>query len=92
MMFAVVPVLISFCIGMQTIRAGTQTIVAVLMLSEFLMVYYWRYPPGRYGSEFHAYYIAASTAIAAISAIAAGCIFWPRMRCLPLPGMLRREP
>lgn len=89
MMFAVVPVLISFCIGMQTIRAGTQTVVAVLMLSEFLMVYYWRYPPGRYGGEFHAYYIAASSAIAAI---AASCIFWPRMRWLPLPGMLRREP
>ncbi len=61
MVFSTIPILISFCIGMRTLRERTMTLLALWMLAEFFMVYFWRYPPGRLIGEFHAYYLAAVT-------------------------------
>lgn len=86
MMFAAVPVLISFCIGLRSVRSSTLTAVGLLMLGEYLMVYFWRYPPGRFVGEFHAYYIVVATVFLVAIAVS---IVWPRLRWLPLPGSLR---
>jgi hypothetical protein len=76
MMFAVVPVLISFCIGMRSLRGSTLTLVALTMLVEYLTIYYWRYPSGHYVGEFHAYYLVLATAGLLLVAMAAALPWW----------------
>lgn len=67
MLFAAIPVLISFCIGLRSLRPMTITLVALAMLAEYLMIYYWRYPPGRFVGEFHAHYlVVVAVAMAAL--------------------------
>lgn len=83
MMFATIPVLISFCIGFRSLRNHTMTALGLAMIVEYLMIYFWRYPPGRYVGEFHAYYLAAITLSLLLAAV---CIAWPRKLRLPLPG------
>lgn len=83
MMFAAIPVLISFSIGFHLLRNSTMTVIGLAMIAEYLMIYFWRYPPGRYVGEFNAYYLAAITVGMLFTA---ACIAWPRPLRRPLPG------
>ncbi|MBO9768120.1 MULTISPECIES: hypothetical protein [Xanthomonas] len=75
MMFSAIPVLISFSIGFSSLREPTMTAIALAMIAEYLMIYFWRYPPGSYAGEFHAYYLAV---IVPSLLIVAASIVWPR--------------
>ncbi|WP_426803164.1 hypothetical protein [Xanthomonas campestris] len=75
MIFSIIPVLISFSIGFSSLREPTMTAIALGMVVEYLMIYFWRYPPGRYVGEFHAYYLAV---IVLSLLIVAATIAWPR--------------
>lgn len=82
MMFSIIPVLISFCIGLRTLRQCTALVLALWMLSEFYMVYFWRYPPGRYVGEFYAYYLALVTLAMLLAAI---MLLWSGRRKTKVP-------
>ncbi|OEZ01755.1 MULTISPECIES: hypothetical protein [Stenotrophomonas] len=83
MMFAIIPVLISFCIGLESVKPRSLILLALVMLCEYMMIYFWRYPVGRFVGEFHAYYVAA----AVLGMIGVGsCIVSQRPRWLPIPG------
>lgn len=90
MMFALIPVLVSFCIGLRTLQQRTVSVFALVMLAEFLMVYVWRYPPGRYVGEFHAYYLAL---VALGMCMAAVFVLWPRAgQALPAIAAMEKAP
>ncbi|WP_115562911.1 hypothetical protein [Xanthomonas arboricola] len=75
MMFTAIPILISFCIGFSSLSEHAMTTIALGMVIEFMMIYFWRYPPGRYMGEFHAYYLVAIGL--SLLFVAAG-VAWPR--------------
>lgn len=77
MMFSIIPVLIAFCISVQSLAQRTASLLALGILSEYSMVYFWRYPPGRYVGEFHAYYLAF---VAVVLLCAAITLLWPHHR------------
>jgi hypothetical protein len=83
MLFASIPVVIHFCIGLQRLPTRVGISIALCMLLEYLMVYFWRIPPVSYQGEFvHYYRTAVIFLVAAVAALA----LLPPWRILPLPG------
>jgi hypothetical protein len=65
MLFAVIPLLLAFFNGLAELSRRTLTIVATLMMAEYLLLYWSRYPEVRYQSDFYEYYLWLCVALLA---------------------------
>jgi len=83
MLFAVIPVLAHFCMGMQHLGAKTMKLISLAMLIEFIAVLYWRMAPVSYEGEFAQYF---SPFVALVGVVAAALVLRAPSRFIPLPG------
>lgn len=83
MLFAAIPVLAHFCIGMQRLTISTMKLISLTMLTEFVAVLYWRMPPVRYAGEFTQYF---SVLVAVVGIVAAVLVLRPSASGTSLPA------
>lgn len=83
MLFAAIPVLVHFCIGMQQLGAKTIKLISLAMLVEFVGVLYWRMPPASYEGEFTHHFSSLVLVTGVVTAI---LILRAPSRFMPLPG------